>query len=205
MMLRTGGELGRSGLVVVVLSLCAAACIDRTRVNTQCQWSPDVAGSLDLGDWPQLRHLYKDVELAEELAIRYADAVHKERYGYEGHGGLIENGRLRDECMASLMRSVAAAHDLPLATVEPARTRGYRDPRWDAGVVLSFATLYGWIAWLVVRAFARRFPIDDGWPALVAPALASLPVGVAALQLLALWGATLEAIRLGNGHVSSYR
>jgi hypothetical protein len=181
------------------------ACLDRARVNARCEWDEQVVRTLDLNDWSQQRHLYEDVELAEELVIRYADAVYKERFGFEGHGGLIENGRLRDRCMAALMTTIDVTHNLPMERVEQARSRGYRDPRWDFGVLLSFAGLYGFIAWTVVGAMSRRFPVDDGWPALIAPVIASVPIGMAAFQLFTLWGGGLEAIRLGNGHVSSYR
>jgi hypothetical protein len=195
----------RSRLVVIVLSVCVTGCLDRTRVNAQCEWSPESTSALDLTDWSKQLHLYKDVELAEELAIRYADTVHKERFGFDGHGGLIENGRLRDRCMAALMSAIAARHDLPLGRVEQARARGYRDARWDLGVLLSFACLFGLFAWIIAWAISRRFPVDEGWPALITPLLASVPIGIAALQLFTLWGAGLEAFRLGNGHVSSYR
>ena len=57
----------------------------------------------------------------------------------------------------------------------------------------------------MLRRIARRFPLDEGWPALAAPLVAAVPVGTAAFQLLSLSGAGLEAIRLGNGHVGSYR
>src|SRR5262245_21034373 len=195
----------RRPLAVLVLTLCLTACFDRTRVNTRCEWSPESAGALDLSDWPQQRHLYEDVALAEELAIRYADTMHKERYGFAGHGGLIEGGQLRDRCMAGLISAIATAHEMPEDQVRQARARGYRDIRWDVGVLISFTFLYAVLAWLILRRIARRFPIDEGWPAFVAPLVAAVPVGTAAFQLFLLWGSGLEAIRLGNGHVSSYR
>jgi hypothetical protein len=192
----TEATMARFWLAVLVLPFCVA-CLDRARVNTRCDWDENSVRALALNDWSQQRHLYEDVELAEELAIRYADAVHKERFGFDGHGGLIENGRLRDRCMAALVSTIAAAHDLPVERVKQARLRGYRDPRWDVGVLLSFTGLYGLIAWRIVRRISRRFPVDDGWPALIAPLLASVPVGMAAFQFFILWGGGLEAIRLG--------
>lgn len=196
----------RFGLVVLSLSVCTAACIDHTRINNNCIWNPERVRDLDFSQWPQQRHLYDDVAIAEEIAIRHADAVHKERFGSFGHGGLIENGALRDRCMATLMNAIAATHDLPLDRVEQARARGYRDPRWDLAVLLSFVCLYGIAAWTVARAISRRFPTEDGgWFARVVPLLASIPIGIAGVQLFALWGAVSESIRVGNGHVSSYR
>jgi len=192
-------------LAVVAMAICLTACLDRTRVNTLCQWNPETARPLDLNDWPQQRHLYEDVAIAEELAIQYADAVHMERFGFQGHGGLIEGGRLRDRCMASLVSAIAETHGITVERVEQARARGYREIRWDIGVLVAFLCFYLAAAWAIVGAISRRFPIDEGWPALIAPLVAAVPIGTAAFQLLSLWGAGLEAIRLGNGHISSYR
>ena len=197
--------MARSVLVAILRSGATIACLDRARVNTRCEWAFEVARPLDINDWPQQRHRYEDVAIAEDMAIRYADTVHKERVGSEGHGGLIEGGRLRERCMATLVSAIASTHQLTVDGVERARTRGYRDPRWDAAVLLSFACLYGLMAWTIVRAMARRLPAEDGWVAVAAPVLASLPIAVAAVQLFALWGAFWEVMRLGNGHVSSYR
>ena len=65
--------------------------------------------------------------------------------------------------------------------------------------------LYGILAWLIVQRIARRIPADAGWFAWAALALASLPAAVAGVQLLALWGAVWEVVRIGNGHISSFR
>ena len=192
-------------LAVVAMATCLTACLDRTRVNTLCQWNPETARPLDLNDWPQQRHLYEDVAIAEELAIQYADAVHKERFGFQGHGGLIEGGRLRDRCMASLVAAIATTHGITVERVEQARARGYRDIRWDIGVLVAFLGFYLVAAWAIVGAISRRFPIDQGLFAAAMPFVASLPVGTAAFQLLTLWGAALEIVRIGNGHISSYR
>ncbi|HWC74405.1 MAG TPA: hypothetical protein VG454_10760 [Gemmatimonadales bacterium] len=43
---------------------------------------------------------------------------------------------------------IAAAHDLPRDKVDAARARGSRDWRWDAGVLVPFLGLYGWLAWI---------------------------------------------------------
>jgi len=86
--------MARFWLVALALPICVIGCLDRSRVNARCEWDEKGVRELDLNDWSQQRHLYEDVELAEELAIHYADAVYKARFGFEGHGGLIENGSL---------------------------------------------------------------------------------------------------------------
>ena len=202
---RSSHAMRRSLPSLVLLVSCLTACLDRTRVNSRCEWSPDSLRALDSSNWLQQRHLYADVELAEELAIRYADAKYKERTSFYGHGGLIDGGRLRDSCMASLVRSVAQAHSLTAEQVERARARGYRNPLWDAGVLLSFVGIYGLLAWLVAGQLTRRIPPEEDGLAIIAPLLLSLPIGILAYQFFAIWGGALETCRLGNGHVSSYR
>jgi hypothetical protein len=108
--------MARFWLALFVLPMCVVGCLDRARVNTRCEWDEQSVRALDLNDWSQLRHLYQDVELAEELAIRYADEVHKERFGFDG-----------------------------------------------------------FISWMIVGVIARRFPVDDGWPTLIAPLLIRFP------------------------------
>lgn len=189
----------------LLLLLLGVGCIDRARVNARCEWSPEVAAVRNLGDRQMEQHLDSDVELATELAVRYADAVHKQRVGYEGHGGLIEGGDLRDRCMATLLSAIAMTHDVSLGRVVAARTRSRRPMAWDATVIVLFAVLYVGISWLIAGFLSRRFPADEGWPALAAPAIASLCISAGGLQLFDLWAVTLEMVRVGNDHLSGYR
>jgi hypothetical protein len=63
-------------LVVISLPLlvCFAACTRSDRRNANCQWPQETIISLDLRNPEQQRHISDDVELAEDLAIRYADS-----------------------------------------------------------------------------------------------------------------------------------
>lgn len=199
-----GWAMTRLVLAVVLLST-TAACIDRSRVNARCEWNGEAVTTLDLTDRELESHLDRDVELATELAVRYADTVHGQRFGYDGHGGLIEGGDLRNRCMATLLAAVANTHDVSLDRVVAARARGRRPMIWDAMVIVLFALMYGGISWVIVRALARQFPAGDGWPALVAPSIASLGVSACGLPLFELWAMTLEMVRVGNDHLSGYR
>lgn len=195
----------RLGPVSVVLLCCVAGCIDRARVNARCEWNPDAVGALDLRDRQQEQHLDADVELATELAVRHADSMHKQLFGYEGHGGLIEGGRLRDRCMATLLSAIATAHSVPLGRVIKARARGRRPLAWDALVILLFAVFYVCVSWVIARSISRRFPADEGWPALAAPVIASIGISAAGVQLGGLWASVMEMVRVGNDHLSGYR
>src|SRR5919199_2911249 len=69
----------------LLLLVCTCGCIDRTRTNSTCEWTRDSAFPLDLANPDDQRHLVADGQLAEELAVRYADSEHKRQFGYEGH------------------------------------------------------------------------------------------------------------------------
>ena len=77
--------------------LTCPGCIDRARVNTRCEWH---------GGGP----LVADAQLAEELAVRYADAEFARRSGFNAHGGLLEGGAVRDACMARLVEAIERDH-----------------------------------------------------------------------------------------------
>jgi hypothetical protein len=62
-------------------------CIDRTRVNKACEWTGDTAFVIDWDAPAHREHLTRDAQLAEDLAIRRADAEFDRLYGYEAHGG----------------------------------------------------------------------------------------------------------------------
>jgi len=191
--------------VVLVASIGVIGCIDRARVNERCEWSQEAADSLNLSDRQLERHLDRDVELATDLAVRYADAVGKQRFGSEGHGGLIDGGQLRDRCMATLLSAVATTHHVPPDRVAAVRTRGRRPIAWDVMVIVLFACLYAVVSWPVAGAISRRFPPDEGWAALVAPATASVGISLLAIGLFDLWALAFEIVRLGNDHLSGYR
>jgi hypothetical protein len=82
-----------------------SGCIDRNRVNTTCRWTGDTAFRLDSQNSTHQEHLIKDAQLAEELAIRHADAEFGRRFGIDHHGGLIDSGRFRRECLSRMFRA----------------------------------------------------------------------------------------------------
>jgi hypothetical protein len=65
------------------------ACIDHERDNSRCEWIGDTPFLLEPGNPAHQRHLVHDAQLAEGLAVRFADAEHKRLYGIEHHGGLF--------------------------------------------------------------------------------------------------------------------
>lgn len=197
--------LARLTLVVPLMLAGAIGCVDRARVNSDCEWGQEELQTLLPGNQEHERHLAVDIELATELAVRYADRLHKERFGFEGKGGYVEGGRARDRCMASLLSELAAKHNLPLDVIDRVRAQGYRPVEWDTMVIVLFAAIYAGVSATVARLLSRRFPADEGWPALGAPMIVSLGMSALGLALFQLWAMLLEIVRVGNDHLSGYR
>src|ERR1051326_2327118 len=61
-------------LAALVISLALAGCVRREGRNSDCIWPEVNARPLDPSRGDDARHLREDVELAEDLAVRYMDA-----------------------------------------------------------------------------------------------------------------------------------
>ena len=127
------------------------------------------------------------------------------RAALQTHGGFIEGGNLRNQCMAKLLSAIASTHAVPLDRIVAVRARNRRPTQWDAMVILLFVPAYGVASWGIARALSRRFPADERWPALIVTVMASLCTSALALQLFELWATILEMMRVGNDHLSGYR
>ena len=177
-----------AGCAGVVWARHCPGCIDRARVNTQCEWSG--GGSL-----------VADAQLAEELSIRYADAAFNRQYGYDGHGGL--EGSARKTCMAWLVAAIEREHGVTEADVAVAR--GQRNRIFDAAAALSFAPLFVLGATIAGGRLRRRFANDRGAVQSIAAALTAVAVSFLGLQVGQLWLSVWETLRVRNGHISVFR
>jgi hypothetical protein len=186
----------------VVTYMRCPGCIPRDRVNASCQWTDDTF-PLDARTPSHQDHLVEDAQLAEELAIRYADAEFGRRFGVEHHGGLIDDGRFRNECLSRLFRAIENDHDVTAEQVRVAR--GERNGMFDLAVVLLFLPIYSLGATVACRRLFDRFSSSERSVAVIAAGLASIPAALLGLQILRLWGAVWEVVRVGNGHMSSLR
>lgn len=193
----------RLALAAWLLIAALAGCIDRDRVNPNCEWTGDAAFPIDSHDAADQDHLVRDAQLAEELATRYADAEHERRFGYSGHGGLIEQGRVYRDCMARLVARIQTNHGVTSDEVQAARA--HRDWRFDLPVAVLFLPLYWFAATVVCRGLARRFSADQPRVRIAATGLTSLVVGFLGLQAGQLWTAAWETVRVGNGHIGGFR
>jgi hypothetical protein len=204
----------RQAVILSVLLLSAAmvglaiaahcpSCLDSNRVNKTCTWSGDAQFPIDPQNELQQTHLVADVQLAEDLAIRYADAEFLRLYGYEAHGGLIDNHRVLNECMASLVARIENNH--AVTSSEVALARGKRDVRFDSVAALSFLPIYLVGAAVASRRLYQRFSADQPVVRWSAVGFASVAASALGFQLVQLWLAVWEAIRVRNGHMSMFR
>jgi hypothetical protein len=196
------------GLAVMAAGVCATyatcpGCIDRNRANKACEWTGDTAFPIDLRNMAHREHLVADAQLAEELAIRYADLEFGRRFGVEHHGGLLENGRIRNECLSRTFRAIEASHNVSSEQVQLAR--GERNVTFDVAVGLLFLPIYVFAGIVASRGLSRRLSMHDRFARLIAAGMASVAFSFLGLQCFRLWGAVWEVIRVGNGHMTSIR
>jgi hypothetical protein len=144
----------------------------------------------------QAGHLARDAELAEDLAIRYADV---RRGPHSGHfEGWSEYVGTRDQCMAGLFQAIGRDYG---ATPEQVREPlGYRRADLDLAIILSFVGFYAWAANDIARRVCRSY--QETWGRVVMIVYASLIASALGTLLGEVWSLTLENIRLGNGHLS---
>jgi hypothetical protein len=178
-------------------------CIDRSRVNKGCEWTGDTAFPIDWNNLPHRQHLVGDAQLAEDLAIRHADAEFYRLYGYEAHGGLIDNGRVVRECMARLVGMIQTNH--AVTTQQIAVARGERSRLFDTAAAVSFLPLFLFCAIATCGRLSRRFSNENRSVRLVAIGLTSVIAGFLGLQAGQLWGGVWETVRVRNGHMSPFR
>lgn len=188
---------------VSTLYVTCPGCIDRGRINSACDWTGDTAFPVDASNAAHQKHLVSDAHIAEELAIRHADVEFGKRFGVEHHGGLIDGGSFRRECLSRMLLAIESNHRVTSEQVLVAR--GRRNLIFDVSVSLLFLPFYivGVIA--ATRWVSRRFPPDERFARWVSAGVGSIVVSFLGLQCLRLWGAVWEVIRVGNGHMTSIR
>jgi hypothetical protein len=203
----------RIGLSLLLLAVWAAGvvvnyatcpgCLPRDRFNKTCEWAGDTPFPLDVQNPAHRAHLVEDAQLAEELAIRNADAEFDRRFGVEHHGGLIDNGRFRADCLSGMFGAIEQSHAVTPEAIGTAR--GQRNHLFDLAVVILFVPLYAIAAAIACRRLGRRVSGHPRYVRLVATALASVVVTLFGLVSLRLWAAVWEVVRVGNGHMTSMR
>ena len=166
--------------LVLILS---AGCAMPQGMNDSCNWPAEPEGRRDL---------IADVRIAEELAMRYADA---------GAESKAAHGRRRSECEAKLFDAVAQIHGVSLAAIAQAREE-LDGIRWDTPIHVPLLAFYIAVTTFLTGRVQHRFPRDEKVAAVVATLFASVGVGIAIIVLGHLWGGVVEMMRVGNMHMS---
>ena len=173
--------------IILAILLVTGACVRRDGRNADCRWPPE-SPLAAASAW----HLASDAELAEDLAIRYAD----KHLGYAA--AYVPE---RDRCLGALFDAAARAHGIPAERV--ARALGANRPGIDAAVNLPFLLISGVVAWLAARWVWRRYPPREGWMAGVVMTLfLALSFAFAGVMLGEMWSWLVEGWRLDNAHMS---
>jgi len=168
----------RMGAVVIAIALLAGC---GGNASASCDWPADRGTAFPILD---------DIRRAEDMAIRFADAQ-----GYRP-----EWRETREACEATLFAGLAASRGIGVADVGSARSQLDRRP-FDWLVNVPIAAAYLFLAITVTGRIAGRFR-GEGFPALVAVALASIVLAVAIVVAGQVWAGLVETIRLSSGHLS---
>jgi hypothetical protein len=187
-------EVIRTALLLLSVVISPACIIAPDRVNVDCNWTHDPAASSDES------HLLRDVAVAEELAIRYADAHYGYRSGH--HAGARAYEAATDQCLATLLNTIAMNHSVDAGQVRGMLHR--RSSIYDAVVVfLPMALLFGVSADAVVRWIRRRFTSDEKLMRALSLITSSIVLTVIGLQVGSIWSFfSEEKIRLRTNHLS---
>ena len=141
-----------------------------------------------------MRHLRGDIEFAEELAIEHMDA-------HRGPRSRKSDSEDLNTCLATLLQQIAKSHGL--SRTEIIENFGRRSIPIAIGEQLPFVLLYLYLSVLLVNKVRRRYPPEDGLAVgLVMIVLASLAAGLGGALSGEQLAQLLEAIRVGNGHMS---
>ena len=182
--------------VPVALAILALGC--SSRQNTNCRWPEELPRPLDLRVEDDVAHLMRDVELAEELSVRFADA--------SGIGPGLGRSRHRLEgCFEPLVAGITSRHSVTRDDVRAAQARiGRRglNPIVNGPVAVLFSVL----TWAALIRLRRRFPDNtERGPLWVAMAILAVAVSGLSTGVGKVWQMISETIRIGNGHLGGER
>jgi hypothetical protein len=183
----------------LAISLAFTGCVRREGRNADCIWPEINARPLDLSRGGDARHLREDVELAEDLAVRYLDAQVRSQSALPRPAR--PPGEVMNTCRNSLLKQISTSHNV--SPKEVVQFFGRRSLASDLAVILPFFLLNALLAMLLTGWLLRRYPPDESMTGTLAMFLfCSLAFGAGGLLLGEQWSITAESIRVGTGHLS---
>jgi hypothetical protein len=193
---------------VLVFAVGTAGCINRPGMNLDCQWPTDPPRPLDLRHTDDLRHLAGDIEVADELLVRYRDEEGGRRprpwFGIQVRtrmGGLAPPAEHARACRARMADAIVATHSVTPSQIADV-TQQLVARGADLPVTLPVLVLYGFVARVVAGAIRSRFADDARGVQLVAVFLVSVAIAAAVVAVGGLWSGVSEIVRVGNEHLS---
>jgi hypothetical protein len=168
-------------------------CFRSKQENSDCIWPAHTSTPLNLTGESDRTHLTHDVQLAEELAIRYGDV----RWG----PGTTRREGARRECLEPLFATITAEHGVTRRDID-----GVRDSLSDRGMNLTtnipMAVFYINLSALILLGIGRRFsPQEELLPFSLAAVLASGLVGFVTVGVGGIVEGVIEIFRVGNDHL----
>jgi hypothetical protein len=138
------------------------------------------------------RHLRADAQFAEELAIRYGDALRR-------IDGQTEGREKRIQCMTMLFDHIAALHGVNTDEVKQAASQ--RDA--SADFVLVFLPMALVFLLFSYRLCNRIFETTDSRvSAAIRAFVTSILISACGVLVGEMWALAIETLRIGNGHLS---
>jgi phage shock protein PspC (stress-responsive transcriptional regulator) len=194
---------------VAVLRLTCPGCVDQARANTDCELIADRPSKIDVSISAQWRHLVSDAQLAEELAVQYADAKFY-RWAYpirtatsgpvqtsETHA---DNVRAQVDCLARLNTVIEDLHGV--TSLQRTLANQQRSVLFDSLVVLSFLPMYVLGVRTVCERLGGLLRADAPVVRVSAVAISSIISSGVGLVAFRVWWAMMEGMRVANpdGH-----
>jgi hypothetical protein len=176
-------------------------------MNLECRWPPEEAFPLDLQNPQHVRHLLSDIEVADELTIRYRDEQggRKPRplFGiqFRTKGSPRPSDEWAERCRSQLTQAIVDHHEIPREAIAAIRPR-LAERGLDLPVTIPVLFLYGCLARIGLRRVRLRFADDEPLARGIALIVVSIAVGAGTVVAGGLWSGIVEIVRVGNEHLA---
>jgi hypothetical protein len=177
--------------IIAVLGGCGSG------QDGDCRWPEDPARRLDLHVHEDMQHLRRDIELVEELSVRFADASSL------GPGPVKQQYRI-EKCYDPLMAGIVARHGVAMSDVLAVQSRA-GERGLNLVVNIPVAVFFSIMTVAALRAIRRRFAADERLAILGSISLAGLAISAITIGAGRIWQMISETIRVGNGHLGGQR
>ena len=180
-------------VALLILTIAVGGCArpGDHPVSSNCSWTEDNNGTLNLEYFADRRHLRNDAVTAEDMAVRWADQHFPLRPEWDARCY---------ECAQSLFSGVASHHGVDVNLVRQYSRQ--RDLIADSVTILSFGLLYLAAVYYLVGKIRRRFTVDESINFWIMTAAMSVGASLVGVLVGGLWSIVIETYRLNSAHLS---